>query len=124
MLTILQRDIQLIEGGKNTAMITCLLTDSQQWQSFRNKSNEHVLAMEGVVHKFWTNPVLHTEMMPEDDRTDPNRNTVPVAKLTRLAAHVAALKEECAQRLLMLDNQTKEMIELVGIFRRDLAVGS
>ncbi|KAL0635171.1 hypothetical protein Q9L58_005896 [Maublancomyces gigas] len=118
------RDIQLIEGGKNTDMITCLLTDSQEWQTLRNKSNEHVLAMEKVVNMFRTNPVLHTEMIPEDDGTDPNRTTVPVASLARLAAHVAALKEECAQRLLKLDNQIKEMIELVGISRLDLAVGS
>lgn len=112
MLIILQRDIQLIEGGKNPTMIKCLLTDSLEWQSFRNRSNDHVLALGGVVDCFRNNPTLHVEMMPEDDGTDPDRGTVPVAKLARLAEIVVALKEECAQGLFKLDSETKEMIAL------------
>lgn len=78
--------------------------------------------MEGVVDTFRTSPILHAEMMSPPDGVDSNRDTVPVEKLARLAERVAVLKSECAQGMLKLDSQTKEMIGLVTIPRCTLLV--
>lgn len=122
LLTIVQRALQLKDAGNNSAVIKCLLADSQQWQTLRDRSIDHVVALEGVVDTFRTSPILHAEMMPPPDRVNPNRETVPTAKLARLAELVAVLKDECAQGLLKLDSQTRDMIELVKISGSDLVV--
>lgn len=106
-----QRTDQLSRGGKNQFTIECLLHDSRQWDLLRSSLKDHLSKSKEALSNFTSHEVLYMELM------DANRIEVPenLPVIIKLAKKIELIEKECGDAIARLEQETKELIGLVGV---------
>lgn len=106
----MQRSAQLSSGGENQFIIKSLLQHSQQWARLRTSLEEHILKSKQVLSNFKSHEVLYMELMGGDKMEAPEN----LPAIITLSNKIEQMEKECGDAITRLEQETKEMIGLVG----------
>lgn len=99
----------------------CLLKDSQHWNTQRIRLRNHILKSKSLLLDFKCHGVLHPDLIHSGDIAKlaafggDGGFEKNITAILELSAKIEKIEDECRKGIINLQNDTKEMIQLVGI---------